>query len=111
MTDTRDGEMSPPSEAKDPISAIIGNIGRWQIQGIVIAILISIPGLCHIYCVVFGTVRTDFWCADGGAELTNGTRNECVDGCSEYKFDISFWTNTIPMEFELVCDRAYLVGE
>jgi hypothetical protein len=104
-----DAEMESPD--KDPIATVIGDIGRWQLQRIAVVFLVSMPGLCHIFCVVFGTVKVDYWCADNDAILNNDTRNECVENCSVYRFDNSEWQNTIQMEYGLVCDRAPLVGE
>ncbi len=103
-----ESEEQDTKKAADPISDAIGEVGKWQAWRVFIAFLVSVPGLCHIYGVVFSTVKTDYWClAEDG---TNGTRNECVEGCDEYGFDTEFWARTVLMEYQLVCDRSYLVG-
>ena len=49
---------------KDPIGATIGDFGSWQLRRVLLVFALSLPGLCHIYMVVFGTAKSDFYCKD-----------------------------------------------
>ena len=93
---------------KDVISNAIGDIGRYQITRFIIVLLLTVPGIGHIFAMVFSTVKTDFWCEDDGP-LNNYTRNECRDNCSSYSFDTSFWTRTLISDYQMVCSRKPLV--
>ena len=91
----------------DVISSAIGDVGRYQVTRFILILLISVPGLCHIFAVIFSTVKTDFWCND--LPLNNDTKNECIEGCGSYAFDTSFWKRTLIMDYELVCSRGPLL--
>ena len=109
------GEVEDESEAcvktpeKDAISMAIGDVGRYQITRLFIILLVTAPGLAHIFAGIFATVKTDFWCEDG--PLNNDTRNECRDDCSSYSFDTSSWTRTLNSDYQLVCSRKPLLCE
>ena len=61
---------SPSSGAHDdPIGATVGDFGAWQLRRVVLVFLLSLPGLCHIYMVVFGTAKSDFYCKDEYQEV------------------------------------------
>ena len=109
---------------KDKMNEIIGEMGRWQLQNIIIVFVIGIPGLAHIYSSVFVAAKSDFWCSDFGedkehltytgnvenAPLKNHSLvNYCPESCDgDYTFDKSFWTSTLKIQFNLVCDRKHL---
>ena len=101
--------MADQSKKTDILSETIGDIGRFQATRIAFLFLISIPGLAHVFCLVFGLVKVDSWCADG--VRSNKTINKCVEGCEVYDYDRSFWRQTIIMEYDLVCARDYLLGK
>ena len=44
--------------------AVVGSVGRWQLEKAAIVFLISIPGLAHIFLTPFLMPATDFWCGD-----------------------------------------------
>ena len=44
--------------------AVVGPVGRWQLEKAAIVFLISIPGLAHIFLTPFLMPATDFWCGD-----------------------------------------------
>ena len=91
----------------DAVSTAIGDVGRYQVTRFILILLVSVPGLCHIFAVIFSTVKTDFWCDD--LPHSNDTKKECIDGCTSYTFDTSFWRRTIISDYELVCSRGPLV--
>ena len=72
------------------------------------------PGISLVFSVPFVFNRTQFWCKDeltdsAGKNLTG--KAACGIGCEQYEYDRSYWTNTIKMEFDLVCERGYLVSK
>ena len=104
------GELNPTNTKmpeSDAVSTAIGNVGRYQVTRFILILLVSVPGLCHIFAVIFSTVKTDYWCAE--FPLSNDTKNECIEGCTSYKFDTSFWRRTIISDYELVCSKAPFV--
>ena len=99
---------SPMAAAEsDAVSAAIGHCGRYQFTRSVVVLLASVPGLCHIFVVIFSSIKTDFWCDDGGR--TEDAKNECAANCSAYGFDKTFWRSTLISEYQLVCSRAPLL--
>ena len=111
--------------SKDPIAEIIGDVGKWQIQRILLFFIISLPGLALIFSVPFVFNKTDFWCDEniddninsqnatlmGAKKLGNITvKNQCMDDCKKYIFDTNEWTKTLIMEWEMVCHRNHLQG-
>ena len=56
----------------DAVSSAIGDVGRYQVTRFILVLLVSVPGLCHIFAVIFSTVKTDYWCAD--FPLSNDTK-------------------------------------
>ena len=92
--------------SKDPIAEIIGDVGKWQIQRILLLFVISLPGLALIFSVPFVFNKTDFWCDQniddninsqkatlmGAKQLGNNTvKNQCMDNCKKYIFDATEW--------------------
>ena len=94
--------LEAPQKNEDSITDMIGGIGRWQTIRITICWLLALPGMCHTFAVAFETIVPEFYCANAAGE-------PCAVGCNEYHFNTSFWRNTVPMEFKLVCDRFYLI--
>jgi len=93
------GEEDPLAEA---LKGAENGPGRWQLQRVVLALLVGLPGLCHIFLSIFGFARGDFTCTEGGGV------NQCVVNCSRYEFDRSFWRDSVSMQFQLVCQGAQL---
>lgn len=96
----------------DQIVAVIGECGRWQLEKISIVFFISIPGLSHIFAGAFIAPKTDFWCVKSTTadhHVDNFTKNTCVETCSQYQHDLSFWQGgTMITEFNLICERGDL---
>ena len=115
--------MSTEKSSNDPIADIIGDVGRWQIRRILLLFFISIPGLAMIFSVPFVFNKVDYWCDENLSYSTpnpefmdleqpkNDTfKNNCTENCRKYIFDTTEWSNTVIMEWEMVCDRSYLEG-
>ena len=118
-------DLSEEEVSRDPIADIIGDVGKWQIQRILLLFIISLPGLALIFSVPFVFNKTDFWCDEniddninsqnatlmGAKKLGNNTvKNQCMDDCKKYIFDTNEWTKTLIMEWEMVCHRNHLQG-
>ena len=112
--------------SKDPIAEIIGDVGKWQIQRILIVFVIGIPGIAHVFSAAFIAAKTDYWCKDDlpnnwsnytldtlpkGILTSKNVTELCASNCKEYGFDHSFWTDTLISQFSLVCDSSYFSGK
>ena len=130
-----DHELEPIRNSNDAMADIIGDIGKWQVQKIILVFLISVPGLALMFSVPFVFYKTDFWCEESAilnmssyqASLNeysegvasskntslsvvplNNTVNTCSMICTKYGYDRPVWAQTIQMEWNLVCDRVHL---
>lgn len=128
-----DPAIPKPAPANtDQITAVIGDVGRWQIEKILLVFIASAPGLAHIFHSAFITPKTKYWCAlaqdSEGNEYVpytdyssvehfddeNGTHvtrypnisGICMDDCIDYEHDHSFWVHTMTTEWDLVCERV-----
>jgi len=63
--------LAKPAAKGDQITNVIGEVGRWQLEKVLIVFLASAPGLAHIFHAAFITPKQKFWC--GRAEFANGT--------------------------------------
>ena len=63
-----DSDLRFGRERRVPVSgqvvAVVGQVGRWQMEKAAMVVLISIPGLAHIFLTPFLMPATDFWCRD-----------------------------------------------
>jgi len=123
----------PAAPKQDQISAVIGEVGRWQIEKILLVFIAAAPGLAHIFHSAFITPKTKFWCGlavdEAGNEyapptnqtsvehfMENGTEQHrypnitgvCMDNCIDYNHDHSFWAHTMITEWDLVCEKLGL---
>ena len=54
----------PPAKGGDQITNVIGEVGRWQLEKILIVFLAAAPGLAHIFHAGFITPKQRFWCSE-----------------------------------------------
>jgi len=127
-----DPALPKPKAPTDQITAVIGEVGKWQVSKIILVFIAAAPGLAHIFHSAFITPKTKFWCAS--VELDNQTvpapydisnvekidvngtiekrypniTGQCMDNCVDYDHDHSFWVETMVTEWDLVCDRLAL---
>ena len=124
-------------KSKDSIADVMGEFGKWQVQKIALVFLISVPGLATIFSVPFVFYKTKFECTEpsmgiegiavspldsvneikytregnNSSQIQNQTfRHECDVNCNSYGYDRSFWQQSVIMEWGLVCDQSYLLG-
>merc|ERR1719495_1010700 len=72
--DEKDPAIPQPAPKEDQISKVIGEVGRWQLEKILIVFVAAAPGLAHIFHAGFITPKQKFWCER--SEFTNGTEIE-----------------------------------
>ena len=123
--------------SKDSIADVMGEFGKWQVQKIALVFLISVPGLATIFSVPFVFYKTKFECNEPtvgiegiavsslnsineikyirqdniSSQIQNQTfQNGCKVSCNSYEYDRSFWQQSVIMEWDLVCDQSYLLG-
>jgi MFS family permease len=87
----------------DPIQEAMGEFGRWQIFVCAIIFLLKFPVAWHQLGIIFLGPNLDFTCTDPSLD-------RCDKSCSEHVFDNSTFTNTIQMEWDLVCERKSLAN-
>jgi len=86
---------------QDPIQNSIGELGRWQILVCGVVFLLKFPVAWHQMGIIFLAPTTNFTCEDKSLE-------PCSEECHKHEFNTSIFTNTIQMEWDLVCDRKHL---
>jgi len=122
----------------DQVTKVIGEVGRWQLEKILIVFIAAAPGLAHIFHAGFITPKQKFWCKSAIDAATGedipppwtveypeknksylvypGMHNysdkkllgHCIPGCTDYDFDPTFWVSTMITEWDLVCERSWL---
>lgn len=85
----------------DPVEGSIGGLGRWQIWVCGLIFLLKFPSAWHQLSISFLAPKPEFSCIDQ-------TLSQCDADCTEHVFNTSVFTNTIQMEWDLVCSRQSL---
>ncbi|XP_047525196.1 organic cation transporter protein-like [Pieris napi] len=78
----------------------MGAFGKYQFFLCFLMFLIKFPVAFHGMAIIFLAPKTDYVCLD------NDLQNSCP--CSNPKYDKSVFTNTIIMEWDLICDKKWL---
>lgn len=87
----------------DPIQRSMGELGRWQIWVCGVIFLLKFPVAWHQMSIIFLAPKPEFSCKDE-------TLSRCDSNCNEHVFNTSVFTNTIQMEWDLVCNRSTLAS-
>lgn len=88
---------------EDPITKIIGGIGKWQIWICFVVFLVKFPVAWHQMSIIFLAPPMNFTC------ITNEDfDNKCEANCTSYKYDHYTFGETIISHWDLVCDRHWL---
>ncbi|CAG9822546.1 unnamed protein product [Phaedon cochleariae] len=95
---------SPTQEVDvDIVQKTIGVFGRWHIFVCLIIFLVKFPVAWHQLSIVFVAAPVDFYCVNNSTE-------KCSSNCTNYVYDMSVFKSTIATEWDLVCDKTYLVN-
>ncbi|XP_030027815.2 organic cation transporter protein isoform X3 [Manduca sexta] len=100
--DTKDVENHKVDE--DPITKIIGAIGKWQIWICFVVFLVKFPVAWHQMSIIFLAPPMNFTCSHPAEEFDN----VCHANCTDYEYDHSVFKETIVSQWDLVCDRHWL---
>jgi len=109
---------------EDQVLAALGNIGRWQVQIIMITGLMSTPTCWHVLIMTFMNASVPSWCIPSPTLTVEESQHwkdlslachiqndEGVNStCSHWQFDKAQFSSTIKSEFLLVCDRDHLAS-
>jgi len=135
--DEKEPALPKPAPKGDQITNVIGEIGRWQLEKILIVFIAAAPGLAHIFHAGFITPKQRFWCEQardlatgedipppwnvvypetnesflvypGNMTTDKKLQGHCVAECVDYGFDDSFWVSTMITEWDLVCEKSWL---
>lgn len=101
-SETKNVEIEKVDE--DPITKIIGTIGKWQIWICIVVFLVKFPVAWHQMSIIFLAPPMNFTCG-GSSEVFD---NVCHTNCSDYEYDHSVFKETIVSQWDLVCDRQWL---
>ncbi|XP_074038898.1 organic cation transporter protein isoform X2 [Leptinotarsa decemlineata] len=107
IREVQNGNEKPPEpkeieEDTDIIEKSIGVLGRWHIWVCFVIFLVKFPVAWHQLSIVFVAPRVDVYCIDNNTDV-------CSKNCQNYLFNTSIFTQTIATEWNLICDKEYLV--
>lgn len=100
---------------------VIGSFGPWQRRIFIIFFIINIAGMWQNLAMTFFAPHMDFRCAepvsgDGNRTVFDNRCDASADGengsvpCTKWEYDMSFYSQTIVSEWDLVCDREWLIS-
>jgi len=73
--------LPKPAPKGDQITACIGEVGRWQLEKILIVFIAAAPGLAHIFHAGFITPKQKFWCEEAlNSAWVDGVNNAVDNG-------------------------------
>ncbi|XP_045499261.1 organic cation transporter-like protein [Colias croceus] len=102
-TDRKEDEKpDAPVQNSDAIQKVIGSFGKYQLCLCSLVFLTKFPVAFHQMAILFLAPKTEYICLDG-----NNSTN-CP--CDNPQYDTSIFTNTIIMEWDLICDRKWLTS-
>ncbi|CAH4034031.1 unnamed protein product [Pieris brassicae] len=92
--------MTDSGQKIDAIQEAVGSFGKYQFFLCFLMFLVKFPVAFHQMAIIFLAPKTDYVCLD------NDLRNTCP--CSNPEYDKSVFTNTIIMEWGLICEKKWL---
>jgi len=96
---------APPKPKGDQITNVIGELGRWQFEKIILVFLAAAPGLAHIFHAGFITPKQKFWCEKAqdvaGNEIFPPWNIE-YEHNETYKYTVDVWPNMTSNDSKLL---------
>ncbi|CAK1555151.1 unnamed protein product [Leptosia nina] len=86
----------------DAIQKVIGSFGKYQLWLACLIFLTKFPVAFHQMAIIFLAPKTDYVC------LSSENTTSCP--CSNPQYDTSVFTNTIVMEWDLICENKWLTS-
>ncbi|TRY73794.1 hypothetical protein TCAL_07768 [Tigriopus californicus] len=101
----------------EDILELSGGFGRFQVFQLVISLILSILCSCNHLGAIFVSFSPRFRCGnsspvaplDQNLTLDETFSSNCSDRCLTHEFDESTMVRTFVTDFDLVCDRLYLL--
>ncbi|CAH0719944.1 unnamed protein product, partial [Brenthis ino] len=87
---------------QDLIQRVIGSFGKYQLYLCLLIFLTKFPVAFHQMAIIFLSPKVEYTCI--------GSSNNATCPCSSPQYDTSIFTNSIIMEWDLICDRKWLTS-
>ncbi|KAJ0183341.1 hypothetical protein K1T71_001317 [Dendrolimus kikuchii] len=108
MTETQSKDIEDQKINEDPVTKIIGAIGKWQIWICCVVFLVKFPVAWHQMSIIFLAPPMNFTCSSNFGNSTEDFDSKCYANCSDYSYDHSVFQETIISQWNLVCERQWL---
>ncbi|GBN42907.1 Organic cation transporter protein [Araneus ventricosus] len=100
-------------------SEVVGSFGRWQLRVFIFLAFFNVVGMWQNFSIVFLAANVPFRCVQPphhNASFSFGDSCQVVEGpnssvpCTRWEYDTSHTSQTIVSEWDLVCEREWLVS-
>ncbi|GFT50776.1 organic cation transporter protein [Nephila pilipes] len=106
---------------------IVGSFGPWQLRIFLIVLFMNLVGMWQNFAIIFQTPNMDFRCVqpsstgqhysnssslsfDNRCEAPEEENSSVLIPCTEWEYDTSYTSETIISEWDLVCNREWLIS-
>lgn len=96
------GVKSEKAPQQDLIQKVTGSFGKYQLYLCILIFLTKFPVAFHQMAIIFLSPKVEYTCI--------GSSNNETCPCPNPEYDTSIFTNSIIMEWDLICDRKWLTS-
>lgn len=93
---------SEKAPQQDLIQKVTGSFGKYQLYLCILVFLTKFPVAFHQMAIIFLSPKVEYTCL--------GSSNNETCPCPSPEYDTSIFTNSIIMEWDLICDRKWLTS-